>query len=187
MFSRVDLTKDDMKNIRTYYLKFYNDPEKYAQTQMVSLILMDLDKQPNENRTPKKVSGGGKKATAVDKVEESFKGSNDEAKTDIKVNLSEAALSACDDVVHMCCACISDYLDLDYFRAVVIASYICIHTDELTVTDKRFIFMLAIKCSQSTYRKALGNTNPNYHLYGLEVVYTGMLDRMLKGDTSQCS
>lgn len=36
------ITKDDMKYLRTYYLKFYNDPEAYKDSGMISAMLGDL-------------------------------------------------------------------------------------------------------------------------------------------------
>lgn len=52
---KVDLTKDDMKYIRTYYLKFYNDPEKFEGSGVAKAVLEDLGKTPSYSWVNKQV------------------------------------------------------------------------------------------------------------------------------------
>ena len=46
---RTELSPEDLKNIRIYYLKFYNEPERYVGTDMIKMVLMDIGKSEDPN------------------------------------------------------------------------------------------------------------------------------------------
>lgn len=40
----VSLSDEDVESIKTYYLKFYNNPENYVGTELPKIVLLDIGK-----------------------------------------------------------------------------------------------------------------------------------------------
>lgn len=69
---RCEISQDDMKYIRTYYLRFYNAPEDGDQA-ILNLIRMDLNKQVDPNYITKLTAADKKFIKAVDWEERQVK------------------------------------------------------------------------------------------------------------------
>lgn len=171
---RTELTKDDVKQIRTYYLRFYNEPEKYLNTEMVGLVLMDLDKEPDPNWVPKPTKADTANVKPIKFVSDlspsipefpkSVNPRIDGLPNDI--GLTDAGMDAMQLLEKLILVQLTQFNIYEYDDAIHMSTYISIKRD-IADADKRHLFRFAVTVKESIHWLS-------YQMHGAKIVVPGI-------------